>query len=123
MKPNDAVLDALKKASKGLVYTSDTDAPLEPFAWKGGDKLTEDQVRQLAGAKGETVEQMSLADFFRSVPSEDKAKFDALAKTLQAQLAGVTVFKVGDDAEKAAYIVGRAADGRWAGLKTALVES
>jgi hypothetical protein len=35
----------------------------------------------------------------------------------------VKVYKVGDEAEKEAYIVGRSTDGRWAGLKTTVVET
>src|SRR3954453_15107826 len=120
----DPTLDALKKASKGLVYTSETDAPLEPFAWEGGGKLTKDRVRELAGAeKGTAVEQTTLADFFGTVPDEDRDKFDALAKTLQEQLSGVKVYKVGDEPEKQVYLVGKAQDGRWAGIKTTVVET
>jgi histidine triad (HIT) family protein len=123
-KEKDPVLDALQKASKGLVYTSETDAPLEPFAWEGGGKLTTVRVRELAGAgKGTAVEQTTLADFFGTVPEEDRAKFDALAKTLQEQLSGIKVYRVGDEAEKQVYLVGKAPDGRWAGLKTTVVET
>src|SRR5436309_2216284 len=120
----DALLDTLKKASKGLVYTSETDAPLEPFAWEGGGKLTAARVRELAVAeKGTAVEQTTLADFFGAVPDEDKEKFQALTKALQEQLSGVKVFKVGDEAERQVYLVGKAPDGRWAGLKTTVVET
>jgi histidine triad (HIT) family protein len=122
--PEDAVLDALRKSSKGLVYTCETDAKLEPFAWPNGGTLSEEHLLELAGAeKGTSVEQTTLADFFRAVPSEDKAKFQALTKTLQEQLSGIKVYKVGDEAEKQVYIVGRTADGRWAGLKTTVVET
>jgi hypothetical protein len=122
--PKDAILDALKKASKGLVFVSETDAPLEPFAWPNGSALTPNRLVQLAGAPaGTPVEQMTLANFFRAVPSEDKAKFQALTKTLQGLLSGIQVYKVGDEAEKAVYIVGKTADGRWAGLKTTVVET
>ncbi len=120
----DPVLDALKKASKGLQFTSETQAPLEPFAWQGGDKLTQERVLELAGAeKGTEVEEMGLEDFFRAVPSEDKAKFQKLAKVLKEQLAGVKVYKVGEEAEKDVFIVGKTADGHWAGLKTQVVET
>jgi hypothetical protein len=123
-KEKDPVLDALKRASKGLVYTSETDASLEPFAWEGGGKLTAARVRELAGAgKGTVVEQTTLADFFEVVPEEDRDKFDALAKTLQEQLSGVKVYKMGDEAERQVYLVGKAPDGRWAGLKTTVVET
>ncbi len=120
----DPVLDALKKASKGLVFVSETDAPLEPFAWEGGGKLTKGRLLELAGAEGGTaVEQTTPERFFEAVPSEDKEKFDQLTRVLKDQLSGVKVYKVGDEAEKQVYIVGRTSDGKWAGLKTTVVET
>jgi hypothetical protein len=35
----------------------------------------------------------------------------------------VKVYRVGDAPEKAVYIVGKTKDGKWAGLKTTLVET
>jgi len=64
-----------------------------------------------------------LALLWAAVPPEDKEKFQKLAKVLQEQLTGVKVYKVGDEAEKAAYIVGKTKDGKWAGLKTTVVET
>jgi hypothetical protein len=123
-KAKDAVLDALARASKGLRYTSETDAGFEPFAWKDGDALTADRLLQLAGEEpGTAVEATSLEDFFRAVPAEDRAAFQQLAEALRAQLSGVKVSKVGDEAERRVYLVGKAQDGRWAGLKTTVVET
>ena len=39
------------------------------------------------------------------------------------QLSGVKVYKFGDEAEKEVYVVGKAKDGQWAGLKTTVVET
>jgi hypothetical protein len=123
-KARDAVLDALARESKGLRYISETDAGFEPFAWKDGDSLTEGRLLQLAGEEpGTAVEPTSLDDFFRAVPAEDRASFQKLAEALRAQLSGVKVYKVGDEAERRVYIVGKARDGRWAGLKTTVVET
>ena len=98
---------------------------MEPFAWEGGpDKLTRKDVLKLAGEdEGAEVEEQSLDEFFRVVPPEDKAKFDELAKVLKEQLSEIKVYKVGDEAEKTAYIVGKTKDSRWAGLKTTVVET
>ena len=73
--------------------------------------------------EGTTVKHKSLDDFFHAVPPEDKAKFDKLAKVIGEQLSGVKVYKVGDEAEKRAYIVGKTKDGKWSGLKTSVVET
>jgi hypothetical protein len=35
----------------------------------------------------------------------------------------IKVFKVGNEAEKQAFVVGKTTDGKWAGLKTAVVET
>ena len=124
MAKKDAVLDALKQASQGLLFPSETDAPLEPFAWEGSAKLSKERLRQRAGAgPGTAVEQTTLGDLLQTVPQEDKPKFDALRQALAGQLSGVKVYKVGDEAQKQVYVVGKAPDGRWAGLKTTMVET
>jgi hypothetical protein len=124
MAKKDAVLDALRKASKGVQFPSETEADIEPFAWTGADKLTKKQVLQLAGAgAGAAVEETTLDELFQTVPSEDKPKFDALRQALEGQVSGVKVYKVGGEPEKRVFIVGKAPDGRWAGLKTTVVET
>src|SRR5919197_6576825 len=110
------VVEALQKASKGLQFTSETEAGFEPFLWEGGDKLTKQSLLELAGAeKGTAVEEDTPDRFFHSVPPEDKPKFDKLAKALQEQLADIKVYKVGDEPEKQVYIAGKTRDGQWAG--------
>ena len=42
---------------------------------------------------------------------------------LKGQLSAVKVYKVGGEAEKQVYVVGKTPDGRWAGLKTTVVET
>jgi hypothetical protein len=39
------------------------------------------------------------------------------------KLSDIKVYKIGDEPEKPVYIVGKTADGRWAGLKTTVVET
>jgi Nuclease A inhibitor-like protein len=120
----DAVLDALGKAARGLVYTSETESGLEPFAWDGGGRLAPKRLRELAGAEpGTPVEESTFDAFLRAVPSEDRPKFRALADALRANLTGVKVYKVGGGAEKQLYVVGATPDGRWAGVKTTVVET
>jgi hypothetical protein len=77
-----------------------------------------------SGARaGTAVEPGTLADLLRTVPREDQPLFQALQRVLAEQLSGVQVYKVGDEAEKEVYIVGKTTDGRWAGLKTTVVET
>src|SRR5262249_28948773 len=115
---------ALGQAAKGLLYTSETEDKLEPFLWEGGGALTRKRLLELAGAAaGTRVEESSLDAFLYAGPPEDKEKFDKLREAINAQLSGVKVYKVGDEAEKTAYVVGKTSDGNWAGLKTTVVET
>ena len=125
MAKKHPTVDALAKASKGLLFPSETDAPLEPFLWEdAGDKLTKDKVRQLAGApKGAATEETTLDDLLSTVPEEARPQFDNLAAAIKQQVSGVKVYKVGDEPEKQVYVVGKTSDGRWAGLKTTVIET
>ena len=115
------VVTALQQAAEGLVYTSESEDKLEAFLWEDGAKLTRKHLLELAGAAaGTRVEESSLEDFLHAVPPEDRPKFDRLAKVIGEQL---KVFKIGDEAEKEAYVVGKTSDGHWAGLKTTVVET
>jgi hypothetical protein len=49
--------------------------------------------------------------------------FQKVRQVIQEQLSRVKVYRVGDEPEKVVYTVGRTKDGKWAGLKTAVVET
>jgi hypothetical protein len=118
------VLEALQKAAKGLVYVSESEDQLEAFLWQDSGKLTRKHLLELAGAAaGTEVEESSLDDFLRAVPPEDKPGFDKLVATINEHLSEVKVYKVGDEAEREVYVVGKTRDGNWAGLKTTVVET
>jgi hypothetical protein len=57
------------------------------------------------------------------VPGDDRAKFDKLGGAVKQQLSGVKVYKVGDELEKAVYVVGKTVDGKGPGLMTSVVET
>jgi Nuclease A inhibitor-like protein len=103
------VLNALAAAVKGLLYISESEAPIEAVLL---DDLSE----------VEGVEPAPLASFFRTVSKEDKPKYAKLEAALK-QLTGVKVYKVGNEAEKTVYIVGKTSDGKYAGVKTSAVET
>jgi Nuclease A inhibitor-like protein len=124
MAKKNSILAALRQASKGLTYTSESEAGLEPFLLKEAGDPDPKRIVKLAGAEeGTPVETESLSDFLYAVPPEDKPKFDKLAQVFKDQLSGVKVYKVGEDADKEVYVVGKTADGQWAGVKTSVVET
>jgi Nuclease A inhibitor-like protein len=130
---SDAVT-ALKKASKGLLYTSETDAPFEVFTWKNGTgALSTAKLLTLAEQDpASPVEVTTVDEFFAPLIAEkdwhgreEKAivqKFKALRRAVDANLKDPNVYRVGT-IEIAIYLVGQAHDGDWAGLKTTSVET
>ena len=121
-KQPNAAMEALWQASKGLMMPSETDAPFEVIRLEG--EPTPLGLRKLARApKDATVEEATLDSLFLTVPSEDKTKFQKLGLAIESQLSGIKVYKVGDEAERQVFIVGKAADGQWVGLRTVVVET
>ena len=132
MKKSGGV-EALKKASAGLLFPSETDAPFEPFEWAGEQgKPDKARVLELAGLPASTqVKVKGLDAFFKDATreeawhdDEEKAevqRFKQVVQTLKETLSDVKVFLAGRG-EADAFIVGRAGDG-WAGLKTKVVQT
>jgi hypothetical protein len=130
---NAGVGEAVKKASKGLQFRSETDAPFEPFEWPGEQgKPDKARVLELAGLPpGTPVRTKGLDAFFKDAAQEqdwmddgEKAeaqRFRQLLQALKENLSDVKVFLAGR-AESDAYILGRT-EGGWAGLKTRVVQT
>jgi hypothetical protein len=128
-----AAVEALKKASKGLLFRSETDAPFEAFEWQGQEgKPDKARVLELAGLPANTpVQTKNLDTFFKDATKEqdwmedqEKAeveRFKQLVQAIKDNLADVKVFLAGRT-EKDAYVVGRT-DSGWAGLKTRVVQT
>jgi hypothetical protein len=124
--PNTAII-ALQKASAGLLYPSDTDAPFEAFSWgKATGDLTPKTAQKLAGVGPKNAaNQVTLTEFFENLTSDesdDADKYKALLKVVNEQLSGVKVYRFGD-VELDIYLVGKTKEGDWAGLKTKSVET
>jgi hypothetical protein len=127
-------LDVLAKAAAGLLFLSETDAPLVPFFWPSEDDaaLTPARLLELAKAKPDApVKTATLAHFFRNAikekswhNEEEKAeveKFKSLVATLKSTLKKPQVFRVGEVSIDV-YVVG-VVEGGYAGLQTRVVET
>jgi hypothetical protein len=125
----------LKQASEGLLFPSESDYPFAYFEWDfpADQPLTEQTVRKQIQTKEETpVKVLTLDGFFKNVTAvkdwygeEELAqtqKFKQLQEELQKNLSDVQVYKVGA-VEIDAYIVGKTAEGKWAGLSTKVIET
>jgi hypothetical protein len=117
-----AVPKALKDAARGLAFPSETDAPVEAFAWPAGP-ITAAGVRAAVGVDSKAkVEELTAAEFFRALPRELRADYFNLLLAFVDHLTGVKVFKVGET-RMTVYLVGSTVDGLRAGVKTVVVET
>jgi hypothetical protein len=128
------VLQALRAVANGLLYTSETDAPLELVRWPRGESiLTASDILALIGKDQDApISEIGLEAFFRDlIQDQDWHDEDAkravqqyrnLLVVLKQTLKNLKVFKIGE-VQIDIYIVGRAPDGEWAGIKTTAVET
>src|SRR5436305_1694532 len=110
----DKVLAALTRATAGVLFPSETDAPFEPFVW-GEAKNTAAAVRRLASLpRSARCQQVTLDDFFGELLEE--SAFQALRAVLEATLSDVKVYRCGS-IKVTYFVVGTDGEGRLAGLK------
>ena len=115
----DKLLTKLLKATKGLLFPSEYDAPLEPFVWERAEN-TLSEIRRLCQRPKEPCKVVSLDEFFEGL--EEEEGFAALAEILRSALNDVKVYRFGT-ANLTIYVVGKDAQGRLVGFKTAAVET
>jgi hypothetical protein len=126
-------LSVLRKATKGLLYMSEKDAPFKVVALKEGETPTAANVAELLQAPaGSPVEEVVVGKFFGELTKvqkwhaeDDKAvvkRYQDLVGALRETLSNLKVFKIGAVRVKIA-ILGKTASGTWAGLETDSLET
>ncbi len=128
-----AVPPPLQKLVAGLVFMSESDAPLESVAYAApGGELANAALLKLLGepadAKVATVE---LTQFLRNHTADAGVlhdvnlanRYKALQLFMKQELDGTQVYRVGTGPQIRAYALGRTADGTLAGFKTVLTET
>lgn len=128
-----SVLSELRASTKGLLFLSESDAPIKAFVWKG---VVIDSAGALLAHLGQAantpVQEVALEQFFAPMTTpqdwdDDDAKADRVRfQALVAQLAALTatrVFRLGSGPELAVYAIGKTPDGSTAGVSTLLTET
>ena len=116
----DKLLVALQKATKDLLYPSETDAPFEIFLWDAAENSAA-SVRRLAGISAkEKCKPVTLETFLMDLVEEEE--FLNLKTILEKTLTGIQVYRFGGS-DATYYIVGSDAAGRLVALKTLAVET
>jgi histidine triad (HIT) family protein len=131
--PNDATLAQVQKLAEGLVFRSESDAPLEAVSYTAPTgELSDAQLLQALGEPADAkVEKVELTQFLRNhtadsgkAGSESSAnRFKALQFYLKQELDGTQVYRIGTGPQVHAYALGRDVAGRLAGFKTVLTET
>jgi hypothetical protein len=117
---NDATRNALERATKDLLYPSETDAPFEVLIWGAAENSAASVFRLAHRKPSEPCRLVDLGEFLNGLVEE--APFAHLQKTLEATLTGIQVYRFGGS-DAVYYIVGTDADGRLVALKTLAVET
>ncbi|MBC8084397.1 MAG: HIT domain-containing protein [Hymenobacter sp.] len=129
----DSVTGQLQQLTAGLLFVSESDAPLEPVSYPapaGG--LTDAALLKLLGEKaGTAVETRELTVFLRNHTADDGVlgdpaqadQFKALQMFMKQELQDTKVYRVGAGPQVHAYALGRTGDGQLAGFRTVLTET
>ena len=132
-KKGRALFREIERASDGLVYISETDAPVQAFSGRPTDTLTREIIlEQTKGKAGDPVEEVSFDAFFDRLTAikdwfgaRERAraeKFLSLQKLLKENLREPKVFRIGK-IQIDIYAVGIDKDGYLMGVKTKAVET
>ena len=128
-----AVPPQLQEMVKGLVFMSESDAPLHAVAYAapGGELATAELLQLLGEPAGTKIETLELTQFLRNHTADDGVlenvdlanRYKALQMFMKQELSGTQVYRVGTGPQVHAYALGRTADGSLAGFKTVLTET
>jgi hypothetical protein len=132
--PTGDTITALRQAADRLTYPSETDAPWGTFAWPDATGApAADEVRRRGRLKPNApVKEQSVDDLFRPLVEEqdwfgesekaEAAKNRTLRDAVTSALTDTRIFRIGTR-RVTVFVVGRAKEGGWAGLKTTAVET
>ncbi|WP_375435781.1 nuclease A inhibitor family protein [uncultured Hymenobacter sp.] len=129
----DGAMGQLQQLTQGLVFISESDAPLEPVSYAAPNgELTNEALLELLGEPADTkVETKELTVFLRNHTAEqgvlgDPAqanRFKALQMFMKQELQDTKVYRVGTGPQIKVYALGNTEDGKLAGFKTVLTET
>jgi hypothetical protein len=128
------IVRALEEAASGLLFPSETDAPIAPLELTlkdaQGDELSPEALLGAQGLpEGTRVETLSAEELFApflEAGDDDSQKYQRLLAILNGELTGVRAYRAptrDDPTTIDVFILGRHSSGAWIGLKTRVVET
>lgn len=131
------ILDLLTEAARGLTYMSESDFAVHAFFWDkdhvGADALTPERIKALENiAPDAPVETVAWDAFFEPLVQDEDwyeeeereivRRYQTLQQLLTDHLTARAVYKIGE-VTKSIYVVGKTAEGAFAGVQTKAVET
>lgn len=127
------LIKEISAAVDGLVYISETDAPIFPFTGRQSIGEKKDVLLAEIGLDPDTeVEErgfdemfarfVTIKEWFNDRQREDAVRFQMLKTLLEENLTDLTVFKIGT-IRREIFFVGVDSDGRLTGIRTTAVET
>jgi len=114
---------ALQEAAAGLLYPSESDAPFEPFCWTGQSFPNAEEAVKAHMEAGEPLEAVKFETFFQELAeTDDAAGFERLKARLEGILSQPAVVRSGA-VKVHIFLIGKDAEGNWAGLRTTSIET
>lgn len=131
-KPQPGLKDRIEKACEGLVYVSETDAPIELFFDSSMNEPSANELLQRLGKQEESAsESVNVEDFFARLTlakewhtkeqARNVLKFKKLQRLLEKELENMRVIRIGKIRVEI-YVIGKSTDGI-VGIKTFSVET
>lgn len=129
----NAAVAQLQQLTRGLLFMSESDAPLEPvsYAASGTDLSDAELLKLLGEPAGSKVEKQELTLFLRNHTADDGVlgdpaqanRFKALQMYMKQELNDTKVFRIGGEPQVRAYALGSTGEGQLTGFKTVLTET
>jgi histidine triad (HIT) family protein len=129
----DGPATQLQQLTKGLVFMSESEAPLEPVSYPAPTgELTDAAVLKLLGEPTDAkVETKELTLFLRNHTADNGVlgdpaqanRFKALQMFMKQDLQDTKVYRIGTGPQVKVYALGKTEDGKLAGFKTVLTET
>ncbi len=129
----DDAYEQIAEAAEGLIFISETDAPIDPFRWEQADEVTVETVREMAQIDVDSpAEEADVDAFFSKLTAkkewfgdrenERAERFAELFDVQRANLRDLRVFRFGR-IQVSICVVGLDAEGCLAGVMTKAVET
>jgi hypothetical protein len=125
-QPAPPELQAIRQASEGLDYPSESDVPFDAFWWPAPHPSNSSPRDAVAAhvANGRKIEELTPDQFFAELErSDDGPRFTHLRQTLASLLTSLHIFRVGPGPRIDIFLLGPTKSGVWLGLHTTSIET